>query len=127
MVCEDSGSRVDDVAMATSHVDVWSRACNLVAEDSVKTCASSNAKGNRDGRLGESQANGFAMGAVKESKGVIQSLRLAVEKLHGLDSASHVVPRLVRHAGSVIERSRRGSAAGHRLSKGKASLTATFR
>ena len=55
-----------------------------------------------DSFVGESQVNGLDEGAVKKSKGVTRSFMWAVEHLHGvvLDSASPVVPWLVRHAGS---------------------------
>ena len=64
--------------------------------------------------VGASAANGLAENAVKETKGVIRSLRLAFDELHGikLDVQSPVLPWMVRHAGSMISRARRGQDGG---------------
>ena len=61
--------------------------------------------------VGDSQSNGLAEGAVKEIKGVVRSLRWALEELHGvkIEVSSPVLPWLVRHAGSMISRTRRGA------------------
>ena len=60
--------------------------------------------------VSDSSANGLAENAVKEVKGVIRSLRWAFDELHGikLDVQSPVLPWMVRHAGSMMSRARRG-------------------
>ena len=60
--------------------------------------------------VGDSESNGLAEGAVKEAKGVIRSLRFSLEDLHGIEisHSSAILPWLVRHAGSMISRGRRG-------------------
>ena len=44
--------------------------------------------------MGDSQSNGLAEGAVKEIKGVVRSLRWALEELHGvkIEVSSPVLP-----------------------------------
>jgi hypothetical protein len=61
--------------------------------------------------VGDSQSNGLAECAVREVKGVVRSLRWALEELHGMkvENTSTVLPWLVRHAGSMISRTRRGA------------------
>ena len=61
--------------------------------------------------VGDSQSNGLAESAVREIKGVVRSLRWALEELHGVkvENSSPVLPWLVRHAGSMISRTRRGA------------------
>ena len=63
-----------------------------------------------ESQVGDSQANGLAEGAATRTEGFTRSLRWAVEQQHGvtLDSASPAIPWLVRHASSMISRSRRG-------------------
>jgi hypothetical protein len=61
--------------------------------------------------VGDSQSNGLAEMAVREVKGVVRSLRWALEELHGvkIENSSAVLPWLARHAGSMISRTRRGA------------------
>jgi hypothetical protein len=58
----------------------------------------------------DSQSNGRAESAVKECKGVIRSLKFAVEELHGitLGQDSPQLTWIIHHGGQMIARSQRG-------------------
>ena len=61
--------------------------------------------------VGDSQSNGLAENAVKEVKGIVRSMRWAFDELHGvkLDVSSSVLPWMVRYAGAMLSRTRRGA------------------
>jgi hypothetical protein len=61
--------------------------------------------------VGDSQSNGLAENAVKEIKGIVRSMRWAYDEMHGvkLSVSSPVLPWMVRYAGAMLSRTRRGA------------------